>query len=85
MSLNVNYLISRYLEPLAIALDKERWSLVQLLMSSSYCGYGISTLEQVRRDCLPVSLYGNRKRYLKIVTLRLLNLFCYVILAGIIV
>lgn len=40
-------LIYRYLEPLAIALDKEKWSLVQLLMSSSYNGYGTSSLKQV--------------------------------------
>ncbi|KAJ4722365.1 UPF0613 protein PB24D3.06c [Melia azedarach] len=37
---------TEYLEPLAIALDKERWSLVQLLMSSSYSGYGTSSLQQ---------------------------------------
>ncbi|KAL1536260.1 UPF0613 protein PB24D3.06c [Salvia divinorum] len=35
-----------YLEPLAIALEKERWSLVQFLFSSSYSGYGISSLKQ---------------------------------------
>ncbi|KAL9250568.1 UPF0613 protein PB24D3.06c-like protein, partial [Drosera capensis] len=35
-----------YLEPLAIALDKEKWSLVQALLSSSYIGYGTSSLEQ---------------------------------------
>jgi hypothetical protein len=39
--------ICRYLEPLAIALDKEKWSLVQLLLSSSYSGYGTSSLQQV--------------------------------------
>uniref|UniRef100_A0A6N2KP57 Uncharacterized protein n=1 Tax=Salix viminalis TaxID=40686 RepID=A0A6N2KP57_SALVM len=33
-------------QPLAIALDKEKWSLVQLLMSSSYTGYGTSSLKQ---------------------------------------
>lgn len=37
----------RYLEPLAIALDRENWSLVQFLMSSSYSGYGTSSLQQV--------------------------------------
>ena len=37
-----------YLEPLAIALDKEKWSLVQLLMSSSYSGFGTSSLKQVK-------------------------------------
>ncbi|MFS7967367.1 putative fusarinine C esterase SidJ, alpha/Beta hydrolase [Helianthus anomalus] len=36
-----------YLEPLAIALDKEKWSLVQFLFSSSYTGYGISSLKEV--------------------------------------
>ncbi|KAG6435517.1 hypothetical protein SASPL_100391 [Salvia splendens] len=30
----------KYLEPLAIALEKEHWSLVQFLFSSSYNGYG---------------------------------------------
>ncbi|KAE8692366.1 basic 7S globulin-like [Hibiscus syriacus] len=37
---------NKYLEPLAIALDNEKWSLVQLLMSSSYNGYGTSSLQQ---------------------------------------
>lgn len=37
----------RYLEPLAIALDHEKWSLVQILLSSSYTAYGTSSLEQV--------------------------------------
>ncbi|RVW55510.1 hypothetical protein CK203_001367 [Vitis vinifera] len=36
-----------YLEPLAMALENEKWSLVQLLLSSSYSGYGISSLKQV--------------------------------------
>ncbi|GJV61038.1 UPF0613 protein [Tanacetum coccineum] len=36
----------RYLEPLAIALDKEKWSLVQFLLSSSYSGYGVSSLKE---------------------------------------
>ncbi|XP_019059088.1 PREDICTED: UPF0613 protein PB24D3.06c-like isoform X2 [Tarenaya hassleriana] len=40
------FLGTEYLEPLAIALDKEKWSLVQLLMSSSYSGYGTSSLKQ---------------------------------------
>ncbi|KAI6683784.1 hypothetical protein NL676_029697 [Syzygium grande] len=40
------FLATDYLEPLAIALDKEKWSLVQLLMSSSYSGYGTSSLQQ---------------------------------------
>lgn len=40
------FLATEYLEPLAIALDKERWSLVQFLFSSSYTGYGISSLKQ---------------------------------------
>lgn len=39
--------MSSYLEPLAIALDDEKWSLVQLLMSSSYTGFGTSSLKQV--------------------------------------
>lgn len=40
------FLATEYLEPLAIALDKEKWSLVQLLLSSSYSGYGTSSLQQ---------------------------------------
>ncbi|GJN24888.1 hypothetical protein PR202_gb12662 [Eleusine coracana subsp. coracana] len=39
--------LSRYLEPLSLALEVEKWSLVQPLLSSSYTGYGISSLEQV--------------------------------------
>lgn len=44
--LSDGFLATEYLEPLAIALDKEKWSLVQLLMSSSYTGYGMSSLKQ---------------------------------------
>lgn len=40
------FLATEYLEPLAIALDKEKWSLVQFLLSSSYTGYGISSLKE---------------------------------------
>ncbi|KAK8643583.1 hypothetical protein V6N13_012871 [Hibiscus sabdariffa] len=40
------FLATKYLEPLAIVLDNEKWSLVQLLMSSSYNGYGTSSLQQ---------------------------------------
>ncbi|XP_073146721.1 UPF0613 protein PB24D3.06c [Henckelia pumila] len=40
------FLATEYLEPLAIALEKERWSLVQFLLSSSYSGYGTSSLKQ---------------------------------------
>ncbi|GAV60927.1 DUF1749 domain-containing protein [Cephalotus follicularis] len=40
------FFATEYLEPLAIALDNEKWSLVQLLMSSSYSGYGTSSLQQ---------------------------------------
>ncbi|XP_076952733.1 UPF0613 protein PB24D3.06c-like [Bidens hawaiensis] len=40
------FLATDYLEPLAIALDKQKWSLVQFLLSSSYTGYGISSLKQ---------------------------------------
>ncbi|XP_011071537.1 UPF0613 protein PB24D3.06c [Sesamum indicum] len=40
------FLATEYLEPLAIALDREHWSLVQFLFSSSYAGYGISSLKQ---------------------------------------
>lgn len=40
------FLATEYLEPLAMALENEKWSLVQLLLSSSYSGYGISSLKQ---------------------------------------
>ncbi|KAG8370163.1 hypothetical protein BUALT_Bualt14G0088700 [Buddleja alternifolia] len=40
------FLATEYLEPLAIALEKEHWSLVQFLFSSSYSGYGVSSLKQ---------------------------------------
>ncbi|KAL7123919.1 hypothetical protein ABFS83_14G014500 [Erythranthe nasuta] len=40
------FLATEYLEPLANALEKERWSLVQFLFSSSYSGYGLSSLKQ---------------------------------------
>ncbi|CAA6669007.1 unnamed protein product [Spirodela intermedia] len=39
-------LATEYLESLSVALEKERWSLVQPLLSSSYTGYGISSLKQ---------------------------------------
>jgi Protein of unknown function (DUF1749) len=37
----------RYIEPLSIALENSNWSLVQPLLSSSYIGYGTSSLKQV--------------------------------------
>ncbi|CAO2821889.1 unnamed protein product [Amaranthus hypochondriacus] len=40
------FMATEYLEPLAIALDHEKWSLVQVLLSSSYKAYGTSSLEQ---------------------------------------
>ncbi|GAB4843463.1 hypothetical protein Ancab_013425 [Ancistrocladus abbreviatus] len=40
------FMATEYLEPLAIALEKEKWSLVQALLSSSYTGYGTSSLAQ---------------------------------------
>ncbi|XP_052162403.1 UPF0613 protein PB24D3.06c [Oryza glaberrima] len=40
------FLATDYLEPLSLALEVEKWSLVQPLLSSSYTGYGISSLEQ---------------------------------------
>ncbi|XP_057956793.1 UPF0613 protein PB24D3.06c [Malania oleifera] len=40
------FLATEYLESLAIALENEKWSLVQLLLSSSYSGYGTSSLKQ---------------------------------------
>jgi pimeloyl-ACP methyl ester carboxylesterase len=39
-------LATDYLEPLSLALEVEKWSLVQPLLSSSYTGYGISSLKQ---------------------------------------
>ncbi|KAL0921989.1 hypothetical protein M5K25_005945 [Dendrobium thyrsiflorum] len=39
------FLATEYVEPLAVALENENWSLVQPLLSSSYVGYGTSTLE----------------------------------------
>ncbi|RDX81903.1 SPAPB24D3.06c, partial [Mucuna pruriens] len=44
------FLATSYLEPLAIALDRENWSLVQFLMSSSYSGYGTSSLQQDAKE-----------------------------------
>ncbi|PIA24810.1 hypothetical protein AQUCO_23700001v1 [Aquilegia coerulea] len=40
------FLATEYLEPLSVALDNEKWSLVQFLLSSSYIGYGTSSLKQ---------------------------------------
>ncbi|XP_058077792.1 UPF0613 protein PB24D3.06c isoform X1 [Magnolia sinica] len=40
------FLATEYLEPLSIALENEKWSLVQPLLSSSYIGYGTSSLKQ---------------------------------------
>ncbi|XP_021757077.1 UPF0613 protein PB24D3.06c-like [Chenopodium quinoa] len=40
------FMATEYLEPLAIALEHEKWSLVQILLSSSYTAYGLSSLEQ---------------------------------------
>ncbi|CAN6481962.1 unnamed protein product [Victoria cruziana] len=40
------FLATSYLEPLSIALERENWSLVQPLLSSSYSGYGTSSLKQ---------------------------------------
>ncbi|KAF3791698.1 hypothetical protein EJ110_NYTH13884 [Nymphaea thermarum] len=39
-------LATSYLEPLSVALEREKWSLVQPLLSSSYTGYGTSSLKQ---------------------------------------
>ncbi|XP_054786583.1 UPF0613 protein PB24D3.06c isoform X2 [Prosopis cineraria] len=44
------FLATAYLEPLAIALDREKWSLVQFLMSSSCSGYGTSSLQQDAKE-----------------------------------
>ncbi|KAK9672042.1 hypothetical protein RND81_12G072100 [Saponaria officinalis] len=40
------FMATEYVEPLATALDNEQWSLVQILLSSSYTAYGTSSLEQ---------------------------------------
>ncbi|KAK1318760.1 hypothetical protein QJS10_CPB04g00660 [Acorus calamus] len=40
------FLATEYLEPLSVALENEKWSLVQPLLSSSYIGYGTSSLKQ---------------------------------------
>ncbi|GLJ06948.1 hypothetical protein SUGI_0053540 [Cryptomeria japonica] len=39
-------LATEYLEPLSAELENEKWSLVQPLLSSSYSGYGTSSLKQ---------------------------------------
>lgn len=39
-------LATEYLQPLSMALEVEKWSLVQPLLSSSYSGYGTSSLKQ---------------------------------------
>lgn len=39
-------LATEYLQPLSMALEAEKWSLVQPLLSSSYSGYGTSSLKQ---------------------------------------
>ncbi|KAJ4968408.1 hypothetical protein NE237_015109 [Protea cynaroides] len=44
--LTEGFLASEYLQPLSIALENEKWSLVQLLLSSSYTGYGTSSLKE---------------------------------------
>ncbi|XP_060671963.1 uncharacterized protein LOC107423264 isoform X10 [Ziziphus jujuba] len=51
----------RYLEPLAIALDQAKWSLVQLLMSSSHTGFGTSSLRQPSTYNLFGSPFGVHK------------------------
>ncbi|XP_042516234.1 UPF0613 protein PB24D3.06c-like [Macadamia integrifolia] len=40
------FLATEYLNPLSIALENEKWSLVQPLLSSSYIGYGTSSLKE---------------------------------------
>eukprot|EP00897_Mesotaenium_endlicherianum_P006887 jgi/Mesen1/6226/ME000320S05418 len=40
------FFATRYVPPLAEALVKNGWSLVQTLLSSSYIGYGIASLDQ---------------------------------------
>jgi hypothetical protein len=37
-----------YVVPLSNALQEEKWSLVQPLLSSSYIGYGTSSLKEVQ-------------------------------------
>eukprot|EP00249_Psilotum_nudum_P010778 c22763_g1_i1 orf=351-1220(+) len=40
------FFATEYVEPLARALEAEKWSLVQPLLTSSYVGFGISSLKQ---------------------------------------
>ncbi|KAL0854367.1 hypothetical protein Bca101_059519 [Brassica carinata] len=47
----MKHAVFSYLEPLAVSLVKEP-SLVQLLMSSSYSGFGTSSLKQVKTRLL---------------------------------
>lgn len=44
------FMATKYLQPLAIALEKEKWSLVQFLLTSSYSGYGMSSLNQDAKE-----------------------------------
>ncbi|KAF5465625.1 hypothetical protein F2P56_015609 [Juglans regia] len=44
------FLATEYLEPLAIALENEKWALVQPLLSSSYSGFGTSSLQQDAKE-----------------------------------
>ncbi|KAL0747791.1 hypothetical protein Bca101_029793 [Brassica carinata] len=48
----MKHLVFSYLEPLAVSLVKEKRSLVQLLMLSSYSGFGTSSLKQVKTQLL---------------------------------
>ncbi|KAK4266416.1 hypothetical protein QN277_027341 [Acacia crassicarpa] len=48
--LSNGFLATAYLEPLAIALHRQNWSLVQFLVSSSYSGYGTSCLQQDAKE-----------------------------------
>lgn len=58
-----------YLEPLAIALDKEKWSLVQFLLSSSYSGYGTSSLRQVIISASYFHVYSDFCHYYRFCTM----------------
>ena len=55
---------SSYVEPLAKALEAEKWSLVQPLFTSSYTGFGTSSLKEVSLSdhiiyCLPYAMEGS--------------------------
>lgn len=63
------FLATQYLEPLAIALDRECWSSVQFLFSSSYSGYDVSSLKQDAMDLDQLISYLINKEDSKVLVL----------------